>query len=90
MSGPSDHDHDHPHPHAETGAAERPGYFDRLETAVRELLIDKGHFTAGEIRRQIEVLDSRTPGHARRPVSRSPLRVKDGAQVRIYRSDWCV
>jgi nitrile hydratase len=32
-----------------------------METAVRELLIDKQLLSAGEIRRQIEVLDSRTP-----------------------------
>ena len=55
------HAHDHDHPHAEVGAAGRPGYYDMLETAVRELLIEKRYFTAGEIRRQIEVLDSRTP-----------------------------
>ncbi len=61
MSGQADHDHDHTHPHAEVGAPGRPGYFEILETAIRELLIEKKHFTAGEIRRQIEVLDSRTP-----------------------------
>src|SRR4051812_27872139 len=63
MSGQHDHDHDHgqDHPHAEVGATGRPGYYDMLETAVRELLIEKKYFSAGEIRRQIEVLDSRTP-----------------------------
>jgi nitrile hydratase alpha subunit len=63
MSGQhnDDHGHDHDHPHAEVGATGRPGYYDMLETAVRELLIEKKYFSAGEIRRQIEVLDSRTP-----------------------------
>ncbi|HEY4162053.1 MAG TPA: nitrile hydratase subunit alpha [Dongiaceae bacterium] len=60
-----DHGHDHgdahAHPHAEIGQSERPGYYDMMETAVRELLIEKGLFGAGEIRRQIEVLDSRNP-----------------------------
>src|SRR5215510_3030794 len=63
--------HDHDHPHAETGAAGRPGYFDMLETAVRELLIEKQHFTAGEIRRQIEVLDSRTPALGAKVVAKA-------------------
>lgn len=53
------HDHDHPHEHASDDDA--PGYFDVMEAAVRELLIDKGYFTAAEIHRQIDVLDSRTP-----------------------------
>ena len=60
MSG-NEHAHDHEHPHAEVGAAGKPGYYEIMETAVRELLIDRKYFTAGEIRRQIEVLDSRTP-----------------------------
>jgi nitrile hydratase len=69
MSG--QHDHDHDHPHAEVGASERPGYYDMLETAVRELLIEKGYFNAGEIRRQIEVLDSRTPALGAKVVARA-------------------
>lgn len=59
MSG--DHAHDHGHDHAEIGAAGKHGYYDIMETAVRELLIERKFFTAGEIRRQIEVLDSRNP-----------------------------
>lgn len=57
----SDHDHDHAHPHAEIGQSDRPGYYDVMETALRELLIEQQLFGADEIRRQIEVLDSRTP-----------------------------
>ena len=52
---------DHDHPHAELSEPERPGYYDNMEVAVRELLVEKGLIGAGEIRRQIEVLDSRTP-----------------------------
>lgn len=56
------HDHEHEHdPHDEIGQSSRPGYYDIMETAVRELLIEKGLFGPDEIRRQIEVLDSRTP-----------------------------
>ncbi len=71
MSGQHDHDHDHDHPHAEVGAAGRLGYYDMLETAVRELLIEKKCFTAGEIRRQIEVLDSRTPALGAKVVAKA-------------------
>jgi len=76
MSGTHDHDghghdHGHDHPHAEVGAAGRPGYYDMLETAVRELLIEKKYFTAGEIRRQIEVLDSRTPALGAKVVAKA-------------------
>lgn len=66
-----DHDHDHGHPHAEIAQTERPGYYDIMETAVRELLIEKGLFGADEIRRQIEVLDSRTPALGAKVVARA-------------------
>ena len=38
-----------------------PGYYEIMETAVRELLIEKRLIGPDEIRRQIEVLDLRTP-----------------------------
>ncbi|CAN5782217.1 nitrile hydratase subunit alpha [soil metagenome] len=65
------HGHDHDHPHAEVGRTERPGYYDIMESAVRELLIEKGLFGADEIRRQIEVLDSRTPALGGKVVARA-------------------
>ena len=41
MNPQSSHDHDpHDHPHAEIGQAGRPGYYDIMETAVRELLVE--------------------------------------------------
>jgi nitrile hydratase len=55
------HDHDHDHDHTPITTDERPGYYDIMETAVRELLIEKKFFGADEIRHQIELLDSRTP-----------------------------
>lgn len=64
MVAPSDthdHDHDHDHDHTPITHDGAPGYYELMETALRELLIERGHFTADEIRRQIEVLDSRTP-----------------------------
>jgi nitrile hydratase len=65
-----DHDHDHAHPHAEISEG-RPGYYDVMETAVRELLIEKKLIGADEIRRQIEVLDSRTPALGAKVVARA-------------------
>ncbi len=58
--GPHDHDHGHDD-QAPISSDRRPGYFEIMETAIRELLIERGHFKAAEIHRQIDVLDSRTP-----------------------------
>lgn len=49
----------------------RPGYYEIMETAVRELLIEKKLIGPGEIRRQIEVLDSRTPALGAKVVARA-------------------
>jgi nitrile hydratase alpha subunit len=66
------HDHDgHDHPHAEIVGAERPGYYEIMETAVRELLIERRFFGADEIRRQLEVLDSRPPALGAKVVARA-------------------
>jgi nitrile hydratase alpha subunit len=64
------HDHDH-HPHAEIRQSERPGYYDVMETAVRELLVERKLIGPDEIRRQIEVLDSRTPALGAKVVARA-------------------
>jgi nitrile hydratase alpha subunit len=63
----SDH-HDHAHDAVHDEGA---GYYDIMETAVRELLIAKGLFRADEIRRQIEVLDSRSPALGAKIVARA-------------------
>lgn len=56
------HDHAHDHDdHAPITSEGRPGYYEVMEIAVRELLIERGFITANDIRHQIEVLDSRTP-----------------------------
>jgi nitrile hydratase alpha subunit len=65
------HEHGHDHPHAEINSTERPGYFEIMEMAIRELLIERRHFSAGEIRRQIEVLDSRTPALGAKVVAKA-------------------
>src|SRR5438067_3272310 len=64
----SAHDHDHPHP----GSSDyEPGYFEIMEMSIGELLAEKQLIGAGEIRRQIEVLDSRTPALGAKVVARA-------------------
>ncbi|UOM36690.1 nitrile hydratase subunit alpha [Acuticoccus sp. I52.16.1] len=65
-----EHEHEHDHPHAEI-TAEPAGYYEIMETAVRELLAEKGLIGPAEIRRQIEVLDSRTPALGAKVVARA-------------------
>ncbi|TAU83231.1 nitrile hydratase subunit alpha [Rhizobium leguminosarum] len=69
--GDHDHGHDHDHDHAPIVASEAPSYYDIMETAFQELMIEKGYFTAGELRRQIEVLDSRNPALGAKVVARA-------------------
>lgn len=70
-AGHHEHGHGHGQPHAEVSQPGRPGYYDIMETAVRELLIERHLFGADEIRRQIEVLDSRTPALGAKVVARA-------------------
>jgi nitrile hydratase len=64
----------HPHDHTPIATPDNPpGYYEIMETAVRELLIEKQLIEASEIRRQIEVLDSRTPALGAKIVARAWL-----------------
>ena len=63
------HDHDHT-PLADKGDGV-PGYYELMETAVREILVEKQLIGPGEIRRQVEVLDSRTPALGAKIVARA-------------------
>lgn len=65
------HESDHDHPHAEISQTARPGYYEIMEIAVRELLIERRLIDPAEIRRQIEVLDSRTPALGAKVVARA-------------------
>src|SRR3984893_16916429 len=63
----------HAHPHAgtsDTGDA-MPGYYEIMETAVRELLVEKKVIGAGEIRQMLEVMDTRTPALGSKIVARA-------------------
>lgn len=56
------HDHDHDHPHATLpDVNESSSYYERLETAVRELLTAKGVLSADEVRAWLERFDGQTP-----------------------------
>lgn len=65
------HAQQHDHPHVPITQSGFPGYYDIMETAVRELLIERRLIGADEIRRQIEVLDSRTPALGAKVVARA-------------------
>jgi len=65
----SSHEHEHPHlPEAGDGM---PGYYEIMETAVRELLVEEKVFGPGEIRHMLEVMDTRTPALGSKIVARA-------------------
>ena len=72
-----DHNHDDDHQDRDLAAAGIgtgdyvPGYFEMLEMSIGELLVERGLIGASEIRRQIEVLDSRTPALGAKVVARA-------------------
>jgi nitrile hydratase len=77
--------HEHAHGHAHAGSAgpparhppqpdldrEPPTEWERLETAVRELLIEKGVITAADVRRAVEDIEGRSPSAGARVVARA-------------------
>lgn len=61
-----------PHNHAPINTPDvAPSYYEIMETAIRELLIAKDRIHPTEIRRQLEVLDSRTEAVGARVVARA-------------------
>jgi nitrile hydratase len=72
------HDHDHGHDHKTHPHPKQPdledqplGYYQIMEIAVRELLVEKGIVTADEIRKALEVIDSRSPAMGAKMVARA-------------------
>lgn len=62
----------HLHDHTPITAPESaPSYYEVMETAMRELLVEKGIIQPAEIRRQLEVLDSRTEELGAKVVARA-------------------
>ena len=49
----------------------KPGYYEIMETSVRELLIEKQLISADEIRHMLEVMDTRTPALGAKLVARA-------------------
>jgi len=80
---PHDHDHGHDHDHfhhegmSPSGHPYRPDndqpltYWQRMEIAVRELLVEKGITTAAEINAQIAKMDARNPAMGAAVVARA-------------------
>ena len=60
----------HHHPHR-SDLDDALTYFQAMETAVRELLIEKQILTPDEIRRQVEDMDNRSPSQGARVVARA-------------------
>lgn len=75
-AGPHDHGHDHEHGHdhphpTRPDADENLGYYQVMEIALRELLIEKGVVTAAELRQAVEAMDSRSPAQGAKIVARA-------------------
>jgi nitrile hydratase subunit alpha len=64
----NDTHHDHAHPPNQDGPLT---HYQILESAVRELLIEKGVFTADDVRREVEKMDQRTPARGAKVVARA-------------------
>lgn len=63
------HTHDHDHAAIERGA--KPGDYELLAEALRQLLEEKGVISAAELREQIDRMDSRSPALGARMVARA-------------------
>src|SRR5262245_32645673 len=63
--------HNHPHAHPTLPDDSPTTYWQAMEVAVRELVIEKGILTADQIRRQIEDMDGRNAGLGAKMVARA-------------------
>lgn len=69
-----DHEHDPQHPHAPVQGAEddaETAYWDRRTEALVRVLAQKGYFTLDDVRRHVELIESRTPMLGARVVARA-------------------
>lgn len=68
-----DHGHEHPHP-TQPDIEDQPfEYYQVMAEAVGELLIEKGVFTAAELRKTVEQIDASSPADGARVVARAWL-----------------
>lgn len=65
------HDHEHPPHPTRPDQDDKLTYYQVMEIAVRELLIDKGILSPDQVRRQVEDMDSRTPARGAKVVARA-------------------
>ncbi len=65
------HEHSHHHGGAAKDHSDALTYYRAMEIALRELLIEKGVFTADDVRSAVEAMDSRTPENGARLVARA-------------------
>ncbi|MCY4179368.1 MAG: nitrile hydratase subunit alpha [Litoreibacter sp.] len=66
------HDHLSPSGHPYRSDNDAPlSYWQVMEIAVRELMIEKGEVTAAEVAAQIDAMDARNPSHGARVVARA-------------------
>ncbi len=65
------HDDPHDHSHAAVEADEPQGYYQHLAAATRSLLIEKGVFSAADMRAMIEQIDQRSPALGAKIVARA-------------------
>jgi nitrile hydratase len=66
------HDHEHAHGgHAPIEDRQELTYYEKRTWAIQALLVEKGIITADDIRRQIELVDSRTPADGAKVVARA-------------------
>ncbi|HUN49959.1 MAG TPA: nitrile hydratase subunit alpha [Candidatus Sulfotelmatobacter sp.] len=68
--GDDQHDHAHVHPTQPDGD-DRLSYYQVMEVALRELLIEKRHLTSEEVRAAVETMDARSPAAGARVVARA-------------------
>jgi nitrile hydratase len=74
MSREHEHTDEHSHVHRSPPRPDQDDtltYYRAMEIAVRELLIDKGVFTADDVRRQVESMDGRNAGLGAQMVARA-------------------
>ena len=64
-------DHAHPHEHAPDLPDAPTTHWQLMEAALRELLIEKGLFTAAEVMREVERMEGRSPQNGARVVARA-------------------
>lgn len=65
------HDHDAEHDHVHSADDAPLTYYQAMEVAVRELLIEKKVLTADELRAAVELMDARSPALGARLVARA-------------------